>query len=150
MPLGEQSIDSVLTALASDAPSPGSGAAAAVALAFAAACAGKAVSISLKHGAVLKGKQEQLAKLAERSLQRADADAKYFEEYLRHKNAKTASNLLRADETSQHLAVEIREVLNEVEPHIHKVVKGDMIAARALLQAAATIEARLIEENHQM
>jgi formiminotetrahydrofolate cyclodeaminase len=97
-PLADRTLADVLTALASDAASPGSGAAAAVALSFAAACAGKALAISRKHRPESsQGAEQRAADLIRRSLERADADAKHFEEFIHHKSAQAANELLCAD-----------------------------------------------------
>jgi len=148
--LADRTLGEVLAALASDAASPGSGVAAAVALAFGAACAGKALAISRKHHSAsgsFKGAEQRVADLIRRSLERADADARYFEEFIHHKSAQAAGELLCADEKSQCLAHELGEVLDEIEPTIDPVVATDIAAARLLLSAATAIEARIQAEN---
>src|SRR6185312_6938240 len=114
-PLADRTLGEVLAALASDAVSPGSGAAAAVALAFAAACAGKALAISRKHRPEtesMRGAEQHVADLIRRSLERADADGRYFEEFIHQKSAQAASELLCAGEKSQGLAHELGRVLD--------------------------------------
>lgn len=152
MSISESTLEKVLTALASDAPSPGSGAAAAVALAFAAACAGKAVAISRKHLAAEKSEaldaaQQRLDQIIRASLERADADAKLFESFIHHKDRQNAEAMVRADESAQALARELDGVLNEIDGMVHPVVVADIAAARVLLAAAGDIESRIRAEN---
>ena len=147
-----QPLSELLAALASDHISPGSGTAAAAAMAFAAACAGKALAISRKHRAadeVALAAQMQLKEIVRRSLERADVDSARFEDFLRHKNQQTARALLEADEATQALAAELGAVLDRIEPGVHPVVAGDILAARALLEAAARIQERICDENRR-
>jgi len=146
------SLSALLTALASDHISPGSGTAAAAAMGFAAACAAKALAISRKHRAadeVALAAETQLKEIIRQSLQRADVDAARFENFLRHKNQQTARALLEADQETQALAAELLAVLDRIEAGVHPVVAGDILAARALLEAAARIQTRICEENQR-
>jgi formiminotetrahydrofolate cyclodeaminase len=147
-----RSLSDLLAALASDHISPGSGTAAAAAMAFAAACAAKALAVSRKHRAadeVALAAQTQLTQIVARSLQRAEVDSALFEAFLHHKNQQTARALLEADEQTQGIAAELLVVLDRIEPGVHPVVSGDIVAARALLEAAARIQARICEENRR-
>jgi formiminotetrahydrofolate cyclodeaminase len=147
-----QSLSELLSALASDHISPGSGTAAAAALGFAAACAAKALAISRKHRAadeVALAAQTQLQEIIRNSLQRAEVDTACFENFLHHRNQQTARALLEADQQAQALAAQLRVVLDRIEPGVHPVVAGDILAARALLDAAARIQARICEENQR-
>jgi hypothetical protein len=146
-PLGE-----LLAALSGGHISPGSGTAAAAAMAFAAACAAKALAVSRKHRAadeVALAAETQLRQIITRSLERADVDSARFEAFLHHKNQQTARALILADEETQALATELDLVLDRIEPGVHPVVAGDILAARALLDAAARIQARICEENQR-
>jgi formiminotetrahydrofolate cyclodeaminase len=146
-PLGE-----LLTALASDHISPGSGTAAAAAMAFAAACAAKALAISRKHRPADEpalAAQERLTEIIGRCLQRADVDCACFEAFLHHKNQQTAQALINADQDTQTLAVQLLDLLDEIEPAVQPVVAGDLLAARVLLNAATRIQARICDENRQ-
>jgi hypothetical protein len=147
-----QPLSELLAALASDLISPGSGTAAAAAMAFAAACAGKALAISRKHRAadeVALAAQTQLQEIVRKSLERADVDSARFEDFLRHKNQQTARALIDADEATQALAAELGAVLDRIEPGVHPVVAGDILAARALLEASARIQDRICDENRR-
>ena len=147
-----QSLSELLAALASDHIAPGSGTAGAAAMAFAAACAGKALAISRRHRAldeVALAAQTQLQEIVRKSLERADVDSARFEDFLRHKNQQTARALLEADEQTQALAAELGAVLDRIEPGVHPVVAGDILAARALLEAATRIQERICDENRR-
>jgi len=147
-----QTLGDVLTALSSDRISPGSGTAAAAAMAFAAACAAKALAVSRKHRAadeVALAAQTQLHQIITRSLERADVDSARFQDFLHHKDQQSARELIAADEETQALAAEISVVLDRIEPGVHPVVAGDILAARALLEAATRIQTRICEENRQ-
>ena len=149
---GPQPLSELLAALASDQISPGSGTAAASAMGFAAACAAKALAISRKHRAaddVSIAAETQLKEIIRRSLKRAAVDSACFEDFLRRKNQKTAAALIEADQETQALAAELLLLLDRVEPLVHAVVAGDILAARVLLDAATRIQARICEENQR-
>lgn len=148
----DRTIGDVLAALASDHISPGSGTAAAAAMAFAAACAAKALAISAKHrvaNADALAAQARLTDMIGRSLQRADIDSACFEAFIHHRNQQTASALIGADQATRALARELADVLDDIEPSVHPVVSGDILAARALLDAATRIQSRISEENQR-
>ena len=150
--LADRTLGDVLAALASDAASPGSGAAAAIAMAFSAACAGKALAISRKHRPpeeYLQRAERRLAAIARRSLTQADTDAKLFHEFIHHRDANSAAELVCADASSQDLGTELARVLDEIAEAVHPVVQGDIAAARALLAAVNTIEVWIRAENER-
>jgi formiminotetrahydrofolate cyclodeaminase len=148
----ERTLGELLAALASDHISPGSGTAAAAAMAFAAACAGKALAISRKHGPAAEPAlvaQGRLTEIIAKCLRRADVDSTCFEAFIQHRNQQTALALINADQDTQALAVELLNLLDQIEPAVHPVVAGDILAARVLLNAAARIQARICDENRQ-
>jgi hypothetical protein len=121
-------------------------------MAFAAACAGKALAISRKHRAadeVALAAQTQLQEIVRKSLERAGVDSARFADFLHHKNQQTARALIEADRETQALAAELLVLLDRIEPGVHPVVSGDILAARALLEAAARIQDRICEENRR-
>lgn len=121
-------------------------------MAFAAACAGKALAISRKHRAadeVALAAQTQLQEIVRKSLERADIDSARFADFLHHKNQQTARALIEADQQTQALAAQLRVLVDRIEPGVHPVVAGDILAARALLEAAARIQDRICEENRR-
>lgn len=147
-----QPLSDLLADLASDHISPGSGTAAAAAMAFAAACGAKALAISRKHrpaDEVALAAETQLKQIIAKSLERAAVDAALFESFLHHKDQQTARALLAADQETQALAADIAVLLNRIEPGVHRVVSGDILAARALLEAATRIQARICDENQR-
>jgi formiminotetrahydrofolate cyclodeaminase len=149
---GAEPLGNLLIALASDHISPGSGTAAAAAMAFAAACAAKALAISRKHRAADEptlAAQGRLAEIIGKCLQRADVDSACFEAFIHHRNRQTALALINADQDTQALAVELLNLLDQIEPAVHPVVAGDILAARVLLNAATRIQARICDENRQ-
>ena len=121
-------------------------------MAFAAACAGKALAISRKHRApdeAALAAQIQLREIVRKSLEGADVDSARFADFLHHKNQRTAQALIEADQQTQALAAELLVVLDRIEPGVHPSVSGDILAARALLEAAARIQDRICEENRR-
>jgi formiminotetrahydrofolate cyclodeaminase len=148
----EQPLGQLLAAMASDHISPGSGTAAAAAMASAAACAAKALAISRRHRAAdepTRAAQGRIVEIIARSLQRADVDSACFEGFIHHRNHETALALINADRDTQALAAELLNLLDQIEPAVHPVVAGDILAARLLLNAAIRIQARICDENRQ-
>jgi hypothetical protein len=136
-------ISEFVESISSDKISPGAGAAGAVALALGAACAQKAVSISLKHSPhdprlamALAG----LEKVRSFALQDADADSQAFADFIRHKSASGATELVETGEAMAHLIDALLTIIGDVEPHVSSSMKGDLIAAKALAAAARTIQ----------
>jgi hypothetical protein len=60
-----------------------------------------------------------------------------------------ASALISADQATRALARELADVLDDIEPSVHPVVSGDILAARALLDAATRIQSRTCDENQR-
>lgn len=136
-------VGELVESISSDKPSPGAGAAGAVALALAAACAAKAVSISLKHSPNDPGLVVALAgleKVYRIALQDADADSQAFADFIRHKSASDATELVETGEAMVRLIDGLLRIIGDVEPHVRLSMKGDLIAARALAAAARTIQ----------
>jgi hypothetical protein len=136
-------ISEFVESISSDKISPGAGAAGAVALALGAACAQKAVSISLKHSPhdprlamALAG----LEKVRRFALQDADADSQEFADFIRHKSASGATELVETGEAMARLIDALLTIIGDAEPHVRPSMKGDLIAARSLAAAARTIQ----------
>jgi formiminotetrahydrofolate cyclodeaminase len=122
---------------------PGAGAAGAVTLALGAACGAKAVSVSLKHAPEDTRLSLALAgfeKLRGCSLQGADRDSQAFTDFVRHRNAAGAKELVQTGEAMAHLIDALFLMIEEIEPHVRPSMTGDLIAARALATAARTIQ----------
>lgn len=124
--------------------SPGAGAAGAVTLALAAACAAKATAISIKHQAQhagLQRSQETLESVAGFALAGADRDAEAFAAFIKQHTLGTVAQLIREGDRIAHLIDVVAAVVAEVAPHIQPNMAGDLVAARALLDAARKIQA---------
>jgi hypothetical protein len=131
-----------LRELSSDAPQPGSGAAGAIALALAAACAAKAASLSLKYASgntELRRARDELLVAIDEALRGSDQDAGYFAEYLRWRTNEAAENVIAADRRLLKLVDAVMELLEALDPQVRSDFAGDIVAARALSEAARTI-----------
>jgi len=128
--------------IAGDSVAPGAGAAGAVALALAAACAGKAVSMSLKHTADphLGTAAACLEELVSEALAAADADVGAFLEWMRDKSADAREQLIESEERLARLIEGLSATVRDVERYVQPNMLGDLAAARALAQAAKTIQ----------
>ena len=141
--LADLRISELIELIGSNRISPGAGVAGAVALALATACAAKAVSISLKHSpqdACLAIALSGLEKLRSCALQGADTDSQAFADFVRHKSAIGATELVEAGEAMAHLIDALCAIIRDVEPHVTSVMTGDLIAAKSLAAAARTIQ----------
>lgn len=74
------------------------------------------------------------------ALQDADADSQAFADFIRHKSASGATELVEAGEAMAHLIDTLLTIIADVEPHIRPSMKGDLIAATSLAAAARTIQ----------
>jgi hypothetical protein len=145
----EQSVDSLIAGISAASPTPGSAAAAAVALALAAACAGKAANITLKHMPGAAGLQQAIDRFQEcsrRALLSADEDAKAFERHLRDNDARADAWLVELGNEFLTTIGALEQALQSIEPKISRIVAGDLVAARALADAARSIQARNLAE----
>jgi Formiminotransferase-cyclodeaminase len=141
--LADLRISELVELISSNKISPGAGVAGAVALALGAACAAKAVSISLKHSpqdASLAIALSGLEKIRGFALQGADTDSQAFADFVRHKSAIGATELVEAGEAMAHLIDALCAIIRDVEPHVTSMMTGDLIAAKSLAAAARTIQ----------
>ena len=123
--------------------SPGAGAAGAVTLALAAACAAKAVTISMKHQpehSGLRRSREALESIARFALAGADRDAEAFAAFIKEHSLGAVAQLIREEDRIARLIEVVSAVVVQVEPHTEPNMAGDLIAARALLEAARRIQ----------
>lgn len=142
-------IDEFLAALGSGKVSPGSGAAGGLALALAAACAAKAIAITLHHhpeNAVLIGKREKLLALASDALKEADRESENFADLLHNKDAAAARRVEAVDEEIIDLAAAAASIVEELQSLVMRNVVGDLVAARALIEAARRIQSSNLSE----
>ncbi len=125
--------------------SPGAGSAGAVALALAAACASKAVSVSLNHrpdDLELRSALVTFTGIARSALTDADRDSKAFEKFIRDKNPAAVERLVCEGENVAHLIAALATSIEEVEARIRSNMAGDLVAAKALIDAARRIQER--------
>jgi len=135
--------------LSSEEGRTGSGAAGAIALALAAACAAKAAAITLKHepaNAPLRQAHEQLLKYIDAAVEGSDDDTQRFRNFLRSKSTQAAQRVISADEKLLGLVNEVADILQALDPQILQTVAGDLVAARALSDAARAIQVENITE----
>jgi len=128
---------------------PGSGAAGAIALALAAACAAKAAAISLKHAPQNEQLQRARAKLlayVDAAIEGSNEDSERFARFLRLRSEAAARSVVAADLKLLALVNELTESLAGLDDQVRESVSGDLVAARALTQAARTIQIENIEE----
>jgi hypothetical protein len=124
--------------------SPGAGAAGAVTLALAAACATKAMAISLVHQpdhAVLRRSQQTLESIAHFALTGADRDADTFAAFIKEHTSQAIAQVIRVGDRLGHLIDVLFGVIENAAPHIEANMAGDLVAARALAEAARKIQA---------
>jgi formiminotetrahydrofolate cyclodeaminase len=141
--LSDLRISELVELISSSQISPGAGAAGGVTLALAAACAAKAVGISLKHSpldAPLAAALAGLEKVRFFALQGADLDAQAFSDFIKHKSAAGAAELVETGEAMAHLIAALFAIIKNVEPHVRSSVAGDLLAAKSLAAAAGTIQ----------
>jgi formiminotetrahydrofolate cyclodeaminase len=140
-------LEAFLRDLSSEDRLPGSGAAGAIALALAAACAAKA--ISLKHAPENEELQQARAKLlayVDAAIEGSDEDIERFARFLRQRSEAAARSVVVADLKLLALVDALTESLARLDDQVRQSVSGDLVAARALAQAARTIQTENIEE----
>lgn len=147
--LGRCDLKELLDGLASNAIIPGAGTAGGVALALAAACAGKAVAITLLHDAdnrTLNELQQELAALRESALALAEADALLFRQHLKYGDPQVAEQLLRTDHQILSGCRQLDVLLEENAGSINATMRGDWLAAKALITASRLIQQANVRE----
>jgi hypothetical protein len=138
-------VDTLIARISNSEATPGAGSAGAVALALAAACASKAVAISAKHApndAELTAALVSLAKIAGSALLDADRDSVAFEEFIRTRTPESINQLVREEENVGRLIAALAAEVDHIEPRIRSNMRGDLIAARSLIDAARRIQQR--------
>jgi hypothetical protein len=123
--------------------SAGAGAAGAVTLALAAACAAKAAAISLKHqpaNDTLRRSLDAFERIGRFALTGADRDAEAFATFIKENTLGTVVDLLREGDRIIRLIEILSEAVDQVTPQVEPAMKGDVVAARALLDAARKIQ----------
>jgi formiminotetrahydrofolate cyclodeaminase len=121
----------------------GAGAAGAVTLALAAACAAKAAAISLEHqpyNDTLRRSQDVLERIGRFALMGADRDAESFATFIKENTLGSVVELLREGGKIIRLIDVLSDTLEKVAPQVEPSVAGDVVAARALMEAGRQIQ----------
>jgi hypothetical protein len=150
--IGQTTVADLIDAIGANRVSPGAGAAGAVTLALAAACTAKAVAISLVHqpnSAVLRRSQATLDSIARFALAAADLDAETFSAFIKEHSPRTIEQVLRAGDRIGRLIDVLSGVIDTIESHIESNMAGDLVAARALADAAHKIQLTNATEIHE-
>jgi formiminotetrahydrofolate cyclodeaminase len=148
----DHSFGRFLRELSSGEGLPGSGAAGALALALAAGCAAKAAALSLKRfpdNEALSDARTKLLRCMEQALQGSDEDAERFAQFLRRRDSDAAERVIAADRSLLDLVDAINAMIDQLDPQVRHDVVGDLVAARALSEAARAIQAHNISEMQQ-
>ena len=141
--IAQMRVEDLIDTIGGKRVSPGAGAAGAVTLALAAACAAKAAAISLKHQpdhAGLEQAQDVLERIGRFALAGADRDAQAFTALIKEHTSGAMNQLIREGDKIARLIDVLAGVLEKVEPQIAANMSGDIVAARALMEAARTIQ----------
>jgi hypothetical protein len=149
--IAEMRVADLIDAIGGKRVSPGAGAAGAVTLALAAACAAKAVAISLAHQphhAVLRQSQAALDAIAHFALARADRDADTFAAFIKEHSPGTIAQVIQEGDRIGRLIDVLSDAISKVEPYIASNMTGDLVAARALADAARKIQLTNATEAH--
>lgn len=123
--------------------SAGAGAAGAVTLALAAACAAKAAAISLRHqpaNDALRRSLDAFERIGRFALAGADRDAAAFAAFIRENTLGAVTELLREGDRLIRLIDILADAVDKVAAQVEVTMVGDVVAARALMDAARKIQ----------
>jgi formiminotetrahydrofolate cyclodeaminase len=121
----------------------GAGVAGAVTLALAAACAAKAAAVSLEHqpyNDTLRRSQDILERIGRFALAGADRDAESFAAFIKENTLGSVVELLREGGKIIRLIDILSDTLEKIAPQVEPALAGDVVAARALMEAARQIQ----------
>jgi hypothetical protein len=121
----------------------GAGAAGAVTLALAAACAAKAAATSIAHQPAndgLRRSMEACERIGRFALAGADRDAEAFAAFIRENTLGAVANLLREGDRLIRLIDILSDAVDKLAPQVEASMTGDVVAARALMDAARKIQ----------
>jgi formiminotetrahydrofolate cyclodeaminase len=147
--IADYRVRDLFAAIASAQVAPGAGSAAGVALGLAASCLGKAAIISLKHrpdDPTLQSAPAMCAAVARFALMDADRDSAEFAQFMHSHSAAAAARLIDTGEAFAALRTRLVALIDQIEPHVEANMAGDVVAARALAEAARVIYSRNEEE----
>jgi formiminotetrahydrofolate cyclodeaminase len=155
--LERESLQDLLDRIGAATPTSGSGAAAAVTLGIGIACLRKAIAVSLKTDtghSELHAAEQRLVTLADQALAAAIADERGFPRLLaadgKGKGAQrsaTAADLVALGQRFQELCRAVEAEANDLDDLVDPVMVNDLLAARLLSRASATIAKANAAEN---
>ena len=114
-----------------------------MALALAASCASKAVAISLKHvlsDLELTTALASFAEIARAALGKADRESAVVEEFVRSGTPAAVDKLVREGEDMAQLIARLASGIDQIEARVRVNMRGDVSAARSLIDAARSIQ----------
>ncbi|NNM76098.1 hypothetical protein HJG53_04140 [Sphingomonas sp. ID1715] len=147
--IADQTLGRLASAIASRAPAPGAGVAAAAALALGIACGRKAAAITLKHNPDRPGidaNDARLGELQDAALRLADQDAQCFRAAIAQASG-AEEQLVRGDRALLACADEADAVIARLAVQVDEIMRNDILAGRALIEAASLIVRANLAEN---
>ena len=92
---------------------------------------------------------ESLERIARFALAGADRDAEAFTAFIKEHSPGAIAQLIREGDKITHLIEVLSTVIDKVASHIATIMSGDIVAARALMQAARTIQLTNLAEARE-
>jgi formiminotetrahydrofolate cyclodeaminase len=141
--IGQLRVGELVATIGDTGLSAGAGAAGAVTLALAAACAAKAVAISIRHQPAndnLRRSLDAFERIGRFALSGADRDAAAFATFIRENTLGAVVELLREGDRLMRLVDILSEALDKIQAQVEPSMAGDVVAARALMDAARKIQ----------
>jgi hypothetical protein len=141
--IAQMRVDALIGTIGEKGLAAGAGVAGAVTLALAAACASKAAAVSLEHqpyNDTLRRSQDVLERIGRFALAGADRDAESFATFIKENTLGSVVELLREGGKIIHLIDILSDTLEKVAPQVEPGLAGDVVAARALMEAARQIQ----------
>ena len=94
----------------------------------------------------LRQARENLISYIDAAIEGSDEDIERFARFLRLRSAEAAQSVVTADQKLLALIGKLTESLETIDEQVRRSVSGDLVAARALTQAARTIQVENIKE----
>jgi hypothetical protein len=141
--IAQMRVGELVETIGDEGLSAGAGAAGAVTLALAAACAAKATAISIKHQPAndsLRRALDAFERIGRFALAGADRDAEAFATFIKDNTLGAVVELLREGDRLIRLIDILSDALDRIAAQVQPGMAGDVVAARALMDAARTIQ----------